>query len=125
MSMRLGSQNATSSQMGPVDTLEMTFSHVATCGKIQRLRGLRALIPVRVSLFLGFERFVVNLCVDQGLFRSLTSYIVDQRPIANCSLKQCCFATTEQVNVSLSILTLMFATSCSKGAALRVHSRFP
>ena len=79
--MSLGSQNATSSQMGPVDTVGMTFSRVAIIGKIQHLRGLRALIPVRVSLFRGFERFVADLCVAQGLFRSLTSYIFDQTHI--------------------------------------------
>ena len=78
MSVSLGSQNATSSQMGPVDTVGMTFSRVAICGKIQHLRGLRTLIPVKVSLFRSFERFVVNLFVDQSLFRSLTSYMFDQ-----------------------------------------------
>ena len=59
------------------------FSRFTICGKIQYLRGLRALIPVRVSLFQGFERFVMNLCVAQGLFRSLTSYLFDQRQLAN------------------------------------------
>ena len=83
VSVNLGSQNATSSQMGPVDKVGMTFLRVAICGKIQHLRGLRALIPVRVSLFQGFERFVANLCVAQGLFRLLTSYIFDQTLIVD------------------------------------------
>ena len=94
---------------------------VALCCKIRHLRGLMALIPVRVSLFRSFEWLVANLCVDQGLFRSVTSYIFDQRQIANCLLKQCCFANAEQAHVSLPILILMFATSCSKGAPLRLH----
>ena len=59
------------------------FSRFTICCKIQHLRGLRALIPVRVSLFRSVERFVANLCVAQCLFRSLTSYIFDQTLIVD------------------------------------------